>query len=520
MFLDEARLASMIQHPNVCTVHDLGVEQGTLFLVMEWVSGVSLNTLLRRLPERRLGPRLSARILADVCAGLHAAHELRDENGNPLLVVHRDVSPHNVLISADGNAKIADFGVAKARGQMHEATATGEIKGKVDYLAPEQVNRGELDRRVDVFALGSVLYQMTLGKKPFFNENPVIALYDIAEARFQHPRAVDENYPPELESIILKAMALKPEDRFPSADAMRMALEEFLASGTSPVTSTQVASVVKRFLGEAIDQQERRIRKASDHILDSGSDAIRHAAGIPANPTRSVTPPPQSVSKEETSTSLTVRLACEVSDGSDGESPTEADSVTQPKARPTGPSRSQHSRVPSVITAMTAALVIFIVALSATLSKRMATAPTGTARASASPDFDKRTEDPTRESLPVAGGEEALPSPPAALPHSRVATSVASPDESRAHAGAAPETNAAKGASNPVSRPNDRVRSGRSGPQTIPSSVPALTSASAPTPRPSVGDPRAQETVSTLPRPPSSTRRPIDTQDPALSVPE
>jgi serine/threonine-protein kinase len=167
MLLDEARIAARLHHPNVCNIFDAGREHGVAFLVLEWVDGDSLLHVFRGPKRAETAPiegRLAARIVADACAGLHAAHELTDEADRPLGVVHRDVSPHNLLVSVDGTTKITDFGVVKAAGQIHQTTRAGEIKGKLAYMAPEQVSGGFVDRRADVFAMGCVLYHVAVGR--------------------------------------------------------------------------------------------------------------------------------------------------------------------------------------------------------------------------------------------------------------------------------------------------------------------------------------------------------------------
>lgn len=152
MFLDEARIASGVHHPNVCEIYELGEDKRTLYLAMEWVNGDSLSRVLRASGKTEaFDARVVARIVADACAGVHAAHELADDDGQPLGVVHRDMSPHNVLLTADGVTKVCDFGVAKALGQLHEQTSAGQLKGKISYMSPEQVTGAPIDRRSDVF---------------------------------------------------------------------------------------------------------------------------------------------------------------------------------------------------------------------------------------------------------------------------------------------------------------------------------------------------------------------------------
>ncbi|HEX3344281.1 MAG TPA: serine/threonine-protein kinase, partial [Polyangiaceae bacterium] len=170
MFLDEAQLAARIRHVNVVEVLDLGDEQGIVYQAMTLVEGDSVAALLRR--RRQLGARglphgVAARIVADVLSGLHAAHELTDADGRALHIVHRDVSPQNVLVSVDGIAKIADFGIAKARLRLADETDAGQIKGKFAYMAPEQLERRTTDRRADVFSTGVMLWEALTGKRLF-----------------------------------------------------------------------------------------------------------------------------------------------------------------------------------------------------------------------------------------------------------------------------------------------------------------------------------------------------------------
>ena len=166
VFVDEARIASSIVHPNVCTIYEMGAERAIPYLVMEWIDGGSLHDILVASEGRRIDYFIAARIIASVCSGLHAAHELTDLDGAPMHVVHRDVSPQNILISEHGHVKIVDFGVARAKGQLHKPTETGELKGKLSYMAPEQLTSKHFDRRADLFALGCVLFQATRRTAP------------------------------------------------------------------------------------------------------------------------------------------------------------------------------------------------------------------------------------------------------------------------------------------------------------------------------------------------------------------
>lgn len=263
MFLDEARIASNVHHPNVCDTYELGEENGVLYLAMEWVNGDSLSRVIRPTgPETYpLDARVVARIVADACAGLHAAHELVGEDGAPLHVVHRDFSPHNILVSADGNVKVADFGVAKALGQLHEHTSAGQIKGKLAYMAPEQVG-GIADRRSDIFSAGCVLYEATLGIAPFRADNDLQIMQNLMAGAYLRPSQRAPGYPPELERIVMTALAPEPRQRFQTAEQLRVALEEWLARSGPVVTQANVAQALRARIGERIDRRRDRIRSA------------------------------------------------------------------------------------------------------------------------------------------------------------------------------------------------------------------------------------------------------------------
>jgi eukaryotic-like serine/threonine-protein kinase len=244
MFIDEATVASAIHHPNVCETYELGKHGDRLFMAMEWVAGDSLAGLLRQGDVLvALDLRVAGRIIADACAGLHAAHETVGPDGALLGVVHRDISPPNILISMQGQAKVSDFGIAKARYQLHERTKTGEVKGKFAYIPPEQISGSAVDRRADIYAMGCVLYVATLGSRPF--GNGADALRKILLNEYKAPRALRPDYPEQLEAIIKKALAPSPDARFATAEDMQMALEEWLLSTGKLVTGSDVARCVR-----------------------------------------------------------------------------------------------------------------------------------------------------------------------------------------------------------------------------------------------------------------------------------
>jgi serine/threonine protein kinase len=278
LFMDEARIASLIHHPHVCGVYELGEENGTLYLVMEWCDGASLRQVMDKLPGGRMDLAVAARIVANVAAGLHAAHELEDSDGTKLRVVHRDVSPQNVLISKSGHVKVADFGVAKAQGQLHRPTETGEMKGKLAYMAPEQVTAKDIDHRADIFALGCVLYEVTVGRRPFQGEGALSTLYQLLEQNVAAPGEVCPGYPAGLSNIVLKALAKDVELRFQTAEDLRIALESWLASTGSKANEREIAALVRATLGDEIDQKSRSINEAAAKLKE-GTVTSSHPAG-------------------------------------------------------------------------------------------------------------------------------------------------------------------------------------------------------------------------------------------------
>jgi serine/threonine-protein kinase len=262
VLLDEARIASQIQHPNVCAIHALDRERGVVYLVMDWSDGGSLREVLDSIPENRLPHTVAARLVAHVCAGLQAAHDLVGEDGVALGVVHRDVSPQNILLSSNGQVKLTDFGVAKARGQIHAATQTGEVKGKLSYMAPEQVTTRDVDRRADVFALGCVLYEATVGERPFHGDDALSTLYQLLERPIRPPSSVLADYPPALERIVLKALERDADARYQTAEEMGRALQMWLASERTMVTDSDMAELIRSTLGDRIAARAKAVEDA------------------------------------------------------------------------------------------------------------------------------------------------------------------------------------------------------------------------------------------------------------------
>jgi serine/threonine-protein kinase len=299
MFLDEAQIASRIRHPNVAEILDLGEEEEVLYLVMEWVDGEPLANVRRAAAKQGGIPRgIAMRMVADAAAGLHGAHEIRDENGQPVGLVHRDISPQNILVTFDGMVKIVDFGVAKAAGRTSGQTTAGQVKGKPPYMSPEQALGEAVDRRTDVFALGIILYQLTTGKHPFRGESDLVTLQNIvSDKSIVPPRAYDKQYPRSLELVVTKALDRRREARFQTCAELEAALEEVFGKEVARTRSEDTGKFMKalfggrgeerrRALAEAVRvADERAAGRASLSDLSEAAFAVQSAARTPTTGT-------------------------------------------------------------------------------------------------------------------------------------------------------------------------------------------------------------------------------------------
>ncbi len=228
MFLEEGRLSARLHHPNIVQMNEVGFDGKHYFLEMEYLEGQSLTALTKRAARGEgLALPLAVYVLAQTLAGLHYAHELADHDGTPLAVVHRDVSPHNILVTYDGRVKVLDFGIAKAAGSSAE-TKTGFLKGKVTYMAPEQVARKALDRRVDLFAVGVMLWEALTSERMWGDLDDFEIFLKLRSDALRSPRAVKADVPDELDAVCMKALAREPEGRFATAAEMQAALEAWL----------------------------------------------------------------------------------------------------------------------------------------------------------------------------------------------------------------------------------------------------------------------------------------------------
>jgi serine/threonine-protein kinase len=292
MFLDEARLAARIQHPNVVATVDVVAMSEELFLVMDYIRGESFSRLLRA--SRKRGIEVSVPVIASVIVGmlhgLHAAHEANDEQGRPLSVVHRDVSPQNVLVGVDGAARVLDFGVAKASARV-QITRDGQMKGKLAYMAPEQLQGRGVDRRTDLFAAGIVFWEALTGRRLFDAEDPADVLHMITVEEIPPPSAVTPAVNRAVDDIVMKALTRDVNARFQTARAFAIAIEEAV-----PLASArEVGEWVERVAGDTLLSRERAVAEieATSSVTDmaaleqatqsSGGDAPSTIRGILAS---------------------------------------------------------------------------------------------------------------------------------------------------------------------------------------------------------------------------------------------
>jgi len=269
MFLDEARLASRVRHPNVVSPLDVISCPPELFIVMDYVHGASLSRLLKRATAECVPARVAAAIVGQVLLGLHAAHEATGEGGEPLELVHRDVSPQNIMVSQDGVARIVDFGIAKAKARSHQ-TDPGKLKGKLGYMAPEQVTLQSVDRRADVFAVGVVLWELLTGRRLFSSDSPAASVQLLLHAEIELPSQIVPDLPPALDQVVLQALARPTGERFVNARAMAEALERAIV----PCSTLELASWVESLAGEELSTRSELVFDVESLRFDEFTQAL------------------------------------------------------------------------------------------------------------------------------------------------------------------------------------------------------------------------------------------------------
>lgn len=287
MFRDEARVAAMIHHPNVVPVTDVVEADDELFLVMEYVDSSALSTLLKAANDmgQRLPPAAAVRILVDTLSGLHAAHEAIDMRGNRLEIVHRDVSPQNVIVGSDGASRLIDFGVAKARHRLTE-TKSGSLKGKYGYMSPEQAKAQPVDRRADLFSAGIVLWEALTGARLFRGDNEFDTIRRIVEAPVPAPSSIAPAVPKPLDTVVLKALARDREQRFRTAAEFIEALE----AAYFPAPVRDVAAIVKAFCGERLASRRSTLQAMLEGRIEPLSQSRIPLAASEDEPTNPSAP--------------------------------------------------------------------------------------------------------------------------------------------------------------------------------------------------------------------------------------
>ncbi len=278
MFLDEARVAGLVRHPNVVSVLDVGQDDEGPYLVMEFVEGVSVEALIRRTVVRNemIPMQVALRIAVQIARGLHAAHELRDASGQPLGLVHRDVSPQNVLVGYDGISRVTDFGVAKAFGRVTK-TSTGVLKGKLGYMAPEVLRFEEPDRRADLFSFGVVLHELLVGRRLYKNREGMDGARRILKE--PPPDLADdrEDASPQLVELLFSTLAKDPKHRPDTALAIAQSLEGVLAEVLLDEPPIEVSEYLRRVFAEEREEHRERVQCA---IEDAESREFEAAIDI------------------------------------------------------------------------------------------------------------------------------------------------------------------------------------------------------------------------------------------------
>jgi serine/threonine protein kinase len=366
MFLDEARLAARIRHPNVVSTLDVVALEGELFLVMDFVQGESLSRLMRasKLLEQKIPPEIACTILAGVLHGLHAAHEAKSERGEPLNIVHRDVSPQNILVGVDGIARVLDFGVAKAVGRV-ATTREGQIKGKLAYLAPEQLS-GKNSRQSDIYAASVVLWEALTGERLFQADNPGELLNLVLYRKVAAPGELVKGLAPGLDAIVLKGLSRDPARRFATAREMAVELER---KGGGQVSAVEVGEWVERIAKDAIATRAKKVAEIENYSPNDLGEAnassprrsgAEEAAAIAAARQRGDIP------HNTTTTVPELPYGARQPSGELGSAPTQS-SMASISAYPPTDSRNGRARLRIVAGAL--ALLVLVMATAMLLSK-------------------------------------------------------------------------------------------------------------------------------------------------------
>ncbi len=424
MFLDEACTASRILHPNVVHILAYGEVRDRPYLAMEWIDGAPIAKIFSNQKAKRALLPLSwvLHVMIDACAGLHAAHEVRDDTGELLNLIHRDVTPENVMVTFDGMVKVVDFGVAKTRARA-QISRVGAIKGKTGYFSPEQVMGGALDRRSDLFSMGVLLYLLVTGHTPFRGKGPLEAMQQIANRNPQPPREIMPEVHPELDRIIMRALAKNPNERYQTAAELRRDLEQVSIAIRNSTNDKQVGQLVRELLPGVAEARKERIDQAIDEL-----DRILAERAHPHKP---------QAARPEDATEVMLRRISMLPILQDGPEVPEDPADAAPPSAGAGPASSRMSGPASSRMSGPASS-----RMSGPASSRMS-GPTSSRRSNpdpmrkSNPDATRRSHpDATSSPLEFAAGLPPLPMGPPPLPAGRPAAHVGPLHVGAAHANA------------------------------------------------------------------------------------
>ncbi len=277
MFLNEAKLAAQLNHPNIVQIYDLGKIGESYFIAMEYIFGRDMRRIIPKADQLGIPfPMVYAlKIASSVCEGLYYAHGKTDLYGNPLSIVHRDVTPENIFVSFDGTVKVLDFGIAKATNQI-EQTRAGEIKGKLSYMSPEQCMGKPLDCRSDIFSLGVVLYEWLTGFRLFTGESEVSILKSITEGKIYRPSYFKADIPEAVENILMKALEKDRERRYQSAWELQYDLDQFLSQYEFTPSNIHLSNFLKQLFSDELEEEKARhaSRRAEEASSSSGASSV------------------------------------------------------------------------------------------------------------------------------------------------------------------------------------------------------------------------------------------------------
>jgi eukaryotic-like serine/threonine-protein kinase len=289
MLLHEARIAATLSHANIVQIFDVGQYDGSYYIAMEHVHGEDLRSIVRQMRKKQVSEfplEHALSILLDVCGGLAYAHEKRDMDGSQLGIVHRDISPQNVVVTFSGDIKIVDFGIAKSDTKMHTETRSGKLKGKVPYMSPEQARGEEIDSRSDIFAVGVMLFELTTGKRLFKGQSEFETLKLICERDYPLPSQVRPGYPPDLENIVMRALTKDRTQRYQTARDMQQAIEEFVRKERIPTSNIALTQFMQSLFEEKLASQKQEMLEGKQlaDIIDLQQSGELPAMDDPSNP--------------------------------------------------------------------------------------------------------------------------------------------------------------------------------------------------------------------------------------------